>query len=95
MKTLALVLALALLGGCAYFTSPNAQYSYQRTGDDCTLTVDSGRVFAAGVDVKLTDCDVAVTAGKVEQPAPRNDLKDVIELWKLFGSVPPPRDAPK
>ena len=74
------IAALASLSGCAYLTSPNARYSYQRTGADCTLTVDSGRVFAAGVDVRLNDCDVTVTAGKVDAGPARNDLKDVAEL---------------
>lgn len=74
------IAALALLSGCAYLTSPNARYSYQRTGADCTLTVDSGRVFAAGVDLRLTDCDVTVTAGKVDAGPARNDLKDVADL---------------
>lgn len=87
MKSIALVLAFVALGGCAYFTSPNAHYSYTRTGDQCTLAVDSGRVLAAGIDLKLTDCDVTVTAGKVESP--QNDLKDVLGLAKILrGGAP-------
>lgn len=82
MKRIAVVLLLAQLSSCAILQSPNARYTYQRTGADCTLTVDSGRAFSAGVDVQLKNCDVQVTAGKVE--APKNDLKDVLDLAKIL-----------
>jgi len=60
---LTMLAALALLGGCAYLTSPNARYSYQRTGADCTLTVDSGRVFASGPPALPRSCSQSGQSG--------------------------------
>ena len=83
LRTPVLVALVALtgmsLGGCAGL-SGNAVYKYQKTGDDCTLTVDTGRVLAAGIQVQLTECNVTVDAGKVEQGG--NTIKDVVELVK-------------
>lgn len=74
----AILLASLALSGCAAFQS-NAKYTYQRVGDDCTLVVDSGREFAAGIDVKLTGCDVEVTAGKVSAQG-GNTIRDAVDL---------------
>lgn len=65
--------------GCAGL-SGNAVYKYQKVGEDCSLTVDTGRVLAAGIAVQLIDCDVTVDAGKVQQGG--NTIKDVVELVK-------------
>ena len=75
---LATLLPLCITG-CAGL-SGNAVYKYQKTGDDCTLTVDTGRVLAAGIQVQLNECNVTVDAGKVEQGG--NTIKDVVDLVK-------------
>jgi len=81
LRTPVLVALVALtgmsLGGCAGL-SGNAVYKYQKTGDDCTLTVDTGRVLAAGIAVTLEECDVKVEAPSVGQGA--NPVKDVIAI---------------
>jgi hypothetical protein len=76
--TIAALLVLAL-SGCASLGG-GAVYTYQKTGEDCTLTVDSGRTLEAGVHLELTDCDIKVDAGKLAQGA--NGLHDVVELVK-------------
>lgn len=76
--TLATLLTLCTTG-CAGL-SGNAVYKYQKTGDDCTLMVDTGRVLAAGIAVQLIGCDVTVDAGKVEKGG--NTIKDVVDLVK-------------
>lgn len=76
--TLATLLTLGTTG-CAGL-SGNAVYKYQKVGEDCSLTVDTGRVLAAGIQVELVDCDVSVDAGKVEKGG--NTIKDVVELVK-------------
>lgn len=90
LRTPVLVALVALtgmsLGGCAGL-SGNAVYKYQKTGDDCTLTVDTGRVLAAGIQVQLTECNVTVDAGKVEQGG--NTIKDVVDLLGLLKSPGP------
>jgi len=82
---LATLLPLCITG-CAGL-SGNAVYKYQKTGDDCTLTVDTGRVLAAGIQVQLNECNVTVDAGKVEQGG--NTIKDVVDLLGLLKSPGP------
>lgn len=81
LRTPVLVALVALpalcMTGCAGL-SGNAVYKYQKTGDDCTLTVDTGRVLAAGIAVTLEECDVKVEAPSVGQGA--NPVKDVIAI---------------
>lgn len=74
--TLATLLTLCTTG-CAGL-SGNAVYKYQKTGDDCTLMVDTGRVLAAGIAVTLEDCNVSVEAPSVGQGA--NPVKDVLAI---------------
>ena len=90
LRTPVLVALVALpalcMTGCAGL-SGNAVYKYQKTGDDCTLTVDTGRVLAAGIQVQLNECNVTVDAGKVEQGG--NTIKDVVDLLGLLKSPGP------
>lgn len=92
MRRLFVVLLITLLTlcttGCAGL-SGNAVYKYQKVGDDCSLTVDTGRVLAAGIQVELVDCNVTVDAGKVEKGG--NSIKDVVDLLGLLNPVPVPK----
>lgn len=85
--TLATLLTLCTTG-CAGL-SGNAVYKYQKVGEDCSLTVDTGRVLAAGIAVQLIDCDVTVDAGKVEKGG--NSIKDVVDLLGLLNPAPVPK----
>lgn len=81
-----LLVGVLLLGGCASLGG-NSVYKYQKTGDDCTLTVDTGRVLAAGIQVQLNECNVTVDAGKVEKGG--NSIKDMVDLLGLLKSPGP------
>lgn len=84
-----LITLLALsLASCAGL-SGNAVYKYQKVGEDCSLTVDTGRVLAAGIQVELVDCDVTVDAGKVEKGG--NSIKDMVDLLGLLNPAPVPK----
>ena len=72
-----LLVGVLLLGGCASLGG-NSVYKYQKVGEDCSLTVDTGRVLAAGIAVTLEECDVKVEAPSVGQGA--NPVKDVIAI---------------
>lgn len=90
MRALFAVPLATLLGvyltGCASLTG-SALYSYVRTGPDtCTLKVDTGRVLDAGVSVKLNECNVTVSAGKVESGG--NTAKDVLDLLREVKKTP-------
>ena len=92
MKTLMLLCALTL-GGCGGLTG-NAVYKYTKTGEDCTLTVDTGRVLAAGIQVQLTECNVTVDAGKVTPGG--NTIKDMVDLLGVLRApVVTPEPVPK
>lgn len=78
-RTLTAMLCSISLASCASMGG-GAVYTYQKIGEDCTLTVDSGRTMEAGVHLELTDCDIRVDAGKVGQG--QSQLKDVVELVK-------------
>ena len=85
-------LLAASLTGCGGL-SGNAVYKYTKTGEDCTLMVDTGRVLAAGIQVELTECNVTVDAGKVEQGG--NTIGDMVQLLGLLKTpVPEPVLAP-
>jgi len=79
-------LVALLLSGCASLTG-SALYSYERSGPEaCTLKVDTGRVLDAGVSVKLNECNVTVSAGKVESGG--NTAKDVLDLLREVKKTP-------
>ena len=79
-----------LFSGCASLTGA-ANYKYSHTdskGNVCTLVIDSGRVFKAGVDAEIDkDCKVTVKANSIE--AGQNSLKDMIELAKTLTAATP------
>lgn len=85
MKMLIVLIMVFSFSGCASLTgAANYKYSHvSKDGSTCTLVIDSGRVFKAGVDAEIdTDCKVTVKANSVE--AGQNSLKDVIELAKTL-----------
>ena len=73
MKTIiffCLLFFTTLLSGCATSMwgdagAGGAVYVYEKTGDDCTLTITSGREVSGGGDILIDSCNVTVQVEKM------------------------------
>lgn len=82
--SLAVLCAILVISmpGCAAFGG-GATYTYQRQGDNCTVTIESGRTLDAGVDLQLNQCDITVHAGKLAPGSSGvTDLTDLVREIK-------------
>lgn len=66
---------------CASLTG-SAFYRYQKVGEDCIVTIDSGRVMKAGASLEIDGCDIKVTAQSLEQGG--SSVADVNILLATF-----------
>lgn len=83
-KALVIILGFLALSGCASFTG-SAFYTYTKVGTDCTVKIDSGRVLKAGATLKITDCNIEVSANSLEQGT--SSVKDATALVNSIGGI--------
>lgn len=73
---------LLALSGCASLTG-SAFYKYTKTGNDCVVTIDSGRIMKAGATLSITDCNITVSAKSMDQGG--SSIADINALLTNIG----------
>lgn len=76
---IAVVLVAALLAGCSSLGG-NAEYTYTRTGADCTVRFESGRNVEGPVNARITDCDLDIGSGGLSQGEAAFSIADLLQV---------------
>ncbi len=76
---IAVVLVAALLAGCSSLGG-NASYTYTRTGNDCTVRIESGRNVEGPASAQITDCNVDIGAGALSQGKQSFSLDQALQI---------------
>jgi len=95
LRIIAVLLACALMSGCASLGG-NALYTYTRTGPtSCTLVVDSGRQLPGGFDVEITEgCGIRGTVPVANQGGAALTVDQLMSLAALLGVKAPAQTIP-